>query len=281
MGAENSRFFQEVMSRREMLRKARTAGEAGLGYLILAKMGVFPKLSPEWPNPEKIDPLTLELLQEYKFQTVAHNGGNYGPFYREFAKTGCDFIEVDVFRHHGEVYAGHEEYFRGIGIDTSQRSISLSWPSVSLSSVIRKIKKDGYKAYIDFKDIDSPEPTLKILQENDMLSSSVFSAEAWPALGNVGKIQGGNASNLFYTMQSERNINTFFSHDGFPDGPFGISMDEGIASDANITRFKDAGASVFIYPIKTARQALRVLKNGADGLITNNLMLLSLQITTA
>jgi len=241
----------------------------------------FPKLDPELPKFERIDPLVLEMLRRYSFQTVAHNGGDYAPFYKEYARTGCDFIEIDVFRHRGKVYVGHEKYFGGIGIDTFHKSVSLSAPNRMFSSVVNEIKKDGYRIFIDFKDTDSPDQVLNILEDHKMLSDSAFSSEAWRVLEKVKERQGGNASNLFYTIQNEKNIDNFFTYDGLPKGPFGISLDAKIASKENISRFHEAGGTVFVYVIKTVKQAVTVLANGADGIISNNLTLLSFQPKTA
>lgn len=282
MSAENSRFlpnsFSKKETRRVFLGRGVKIAEGAGSILLLAKIFGFPAANPEYPNPERIDLLTFERLQQYEgFQTIAHNGA--GPHYKAYAKTGCNFMEADVYKYHGEIYVGHEEYFGNIGVDQSQGSITFSGPSRKLSSVIRRMKRDGYRPFIDFKDTDSPKQALGILKEQKMLADAVFSGEAWAALETVKEEQGGDTSNLYYTMQNESSIKTFFNPDGFPDGPFGVSMDEGIASEENIGRFKDAGATVFVYPIKTARQALRVLANGADGLITNNLTLLSFQAT--
>ncbi|MBI2031862.1 MAG: hypothetical protein HYT08_04590 [Candidatus Levybacteria bacterium] len=285
MGAENSRFFPNSFSKKETRRVFLGRGvkiaEGGASIYFVAKVFGFPAISPEQPTFERIDQITFDELSKYEgFETVAHNGGNLRPFYRQFKRTGCNFIETDAYTYRGKVYVGHEEYFAGVGLDRSQGSITLSRPSRKLSTVIQEIKKDGYKVLIDFKDTDSPGPVLDILEENQ-ISDAVFSGEAWSALGQVREKQGGDASNLFYTIQNERNIDTFFVHDGFPDGPFGISLDAEVASEENISRFHEAGGTVFVYVVKTARQALRVLGNGADGLITNNLTLLSLQARTA
>ncbi|MEM4270902.1 MAG: hypothetical protein QXO70_02275 [Candidatus Pacearchaeota archaeon] len=285
MAVENKHFvpsaYSEKLTRRALFGKGVKIAEGGISILLVAKVFGFPAINPEYPTFEAIDQITLDKLSKYEgFQTVAHNGGNLYSNYRQFKLTGCDYIETDVFSYHDTIYVGHEGYFVGIGIDSSRGSITFSRPSREFRRVAREIKKDGYRLLVDFKDTSSTDKVLDILEEHGMLSSAIFSSEAWSVLNKVKDRQNGEASNLFYTVQNQRGVETFLKQSSLPNGPFGISLDKSVSSEENIRKFKEAGGKVFVYVVKTARDAVKVLANGADGLITNNLSLLSFQSKT-
>ena len=53
----------------------------------------------------------------------------------------------------------------------------------------------------------------------------------------------------FYTIQSEELVKRFFDYKYYPRGSFGVALDKDVASTGNIHRFKDVGATVFVYTV--------------------------------
>ncbi|MEK7186241.1 MAG: hypothetical protein AAB675_02675 [Patescibacteria group bacterium] len=272
MSAENPQEGRRIS--RRSFNGSMLKATAALG--VLAVFGSRPSFDRQDNDPvsESISSFTRERLMQFSFQTVAHNGGDSIPIYEEYKKTGCSRIEADVYKFGNSVRVGHRKF---IGVpDIIRDSSQAKEADRDFEEVLQQFSDDGINMLIDFKDIPSVVPTLDTIERSGGLGLTYFTSQAWDALAQVASRQNGDYSNLFYTIQSEELVKRFFDYKYYPRGSFGVALDKDVASTGNIHRFKDVGATVFVYTVARASHALALLEDGVDGLITNNKTLLSI-----
>ena len=248
-----------------------------LGASAILKMGRLPNLSRDVAEGGFIREDLSDKLQGESFQTIAHNGANASDNFEVFRRTNCDYIEIDVFTHNGEVYVGHPDKLAGIPIDSSKSTIGLDNPVRKFSEVAEEVFTDGKKLFIDFKDGPSVGRVFDFLAEKQMLETSSFTSTAWGNLIEIRNRQGGNCDNLFFTIQNDEDFEKFIEYDKFPRAPFGVSLDKKSATRENIQKLKARGAIVYVYTVDTPEGALNFIGDGADGITTNNISLMNIK----
>jgi hypothetical protein len=245
----------------------------GTGAVSLAREMLNPPREDPLIKYEEIPESTKSELLSYSPATVFHNAMNSMERFDLALGTIPDFIDVDVIQIEGKIFASHSPYHSLPLIDP----ILAKLPNVigpfkpSFEGIASKAAGANQPLYLDLKNLGkgSFKNLQEILREEEIEHFSIFSSKHWDLLDHVKETYG--PEKVVYSIGNSKALERFFDRGNHMGN---VSLAEHLASEEIVTALK-SGGKVFVYTVNKAQDALTVLRNGADGIVTENLSLLA------
>lgn len=234
-------------------------------------------------NPDKygyfgsVDELEKIKLRTFSPLTVGHNGANTESRLEQSLNAHMDFIEADVSYNNRSFWVGHEKRILGFfSYDEESKAGWIGGPKMFLEDVLLLATNTDKKLLLDLKDVypGDIDKLLQLLSKYEALESSAFSGKSWRTLTNLIAM-GVKSKNIFFTINSRDGYEAFKRFEVLSI-PFGVSLNKSLADPGNISALQVRGGRVLVYKVDSGEDALTVLRNGANGLISNNLSLLEI-----
>ena len=246
-----------------------------IGALLVLETlrGTLPR-EDEFGFIENLSAETRHQLLLYNPKTIAHRGGNSIKHLELSKQAGVDFVEVDLKRYLGRSLITHGEKWPAVAYDHARRLFGLSGSIPNVFEISQGIKDQNQNFFIDLKG-DSPltlVEAVNITRKNG-LEDKVSYFGNWQTLDILADVFD-RRDNLFYSIGNPIALYRFLNEQPQRKAQ-GVSLDIKLASEETISILHQNGCKVYVYGVHTSKEAIEVLEYGADGLISNNLSLLS------
>ncbi len=244
-----------------------------------AVMVVREALNPPREDPlefEEIDAITKAELLEYSPLTVFHNVMNSSSRFGIALATASSHMDVDVVEFDGDIFASHDPY-REIPLIEKLFPFIVAGPFKPRFEDVASISAEiGRALYLDLKNINSKNflRVQKILEEYGLAESSMFNSKNWRLLQEVGGIYGPDK--VFFSIDTTRALDRFVESE-IPQG--NVSLSKHLATQENVDYFKRGGYRVISFTVNSSAEALKLLRMGCDGFVSENVDLLNVFAT--
>lgn len=257
---------KERLPRRDFLKLAGTTA------VVLLATRDFALRNENLGYLEEISPDIKSELLKYSPVTIAHRGGNGVDNLNKTLGARANFAEADVRPVRGSIVVGHEQYFGPFVVDGARRSFRIGGPRLLLDEVAQYSATQDQNLFLDLKDVNLQDARRieGIIEKRGLKGKTAYSSKNWEVLDELG-----GKDNLFYTIEDMDGFKKFILQQEKMKRR-GVSMNQGVVVPESMEWLKDLGVKIWVYTIHNSEDGLRVLQLGADGLISNNLSLLSI-----
>jgi hypothetical protein len=219
----------------------------------------------------EVDAVTRDRLRAFTPKVALHRAGHISGPFETAAELGV-LAETDVRAHRGELVVSHEHRLGPLSFDRSRLLLRCGDPGLPLTAVLEEAQRLRARMLLDLKLDATWAPALMgALKRYELLDSVTFTGE-WEVLDAIAA-SSVEAPSLYYGSINRPWKLTRFLEQQTERGRRGISLNKRLASRDNLGRLQDAGLSVLVYVVSRPDEALALLERGADGLITNNVVL--------
>lgn len=209
------------------------------------------------------------------FYAIAHRAGNNLHELEEALEARADAIECDLWHARGRLALRHERKLPGLPVIFDKWYFRFAFGELSLPRLLREI---NFRAEL-FLDIKSRSPraadaVLDLYADNaSMMPHTLVSANRWQLLDRIA--QSRTNMELFYSVSRKPAVDAIIRRAGRDRPPAGTSIRHTLLTEDTMKRLHDAGLQVFAWTVNTHRRAEELLSWGVDGIISDNLDVLS------
>ena len=203
---------------------------------------------------------------------IAHRAGNHPARLRAAEELGVDFVEADVWLHHGRLEVRHEKTAGPLPFLWDRWSLSPGWtPRLGLAELVRTVQPDTV-LLLDLKGLNRrlPALVLETLAEHAPGRPFAVCSQNWDFLDTLCRYP---EATTFYSVGNHRQLRAL-AHRLDRAGRHAVSIHSRLLDPATVRAIKERAAAVVPWRVHSAAHVQQLLAWGVDGINADDLALL-------
>ena len=219
-------------------------------------------------------PQTIKTkLAKFNPTTISHKGANSPASLAQALQTNIDFVEADIQEVSGRLAVAHERFLGPFAFEKSLKFLRIFPPKFYFDNLVKNAIKIKKKLFLDlYISPKSAKTLVSTIKHNRQ--KFYFSSKNWQTLDAIAATFG-NIKQMYYTVNSQKRLNQFLAEQTHRCAR-GVSLHKSLAHAHNIASLKAHNLRIWVHTLDDPWQTLAILNFGVDGIISNNLRLLSI-----
>ncbi|MGI8549678.1 MAG: glycerophosphodiester phosphodiesterase [Dehalococcoidia bacterium] len=208
-------------------------------------------------------------------QRIAHRAGNDRLALQQAVAASVDWIEVDVWWHHGRLLARHERTLWRLPIVYDKWRLQLALKTPLYLPELISACADGPRLLIDLKGESPrlPRAIVESLQYRAATDRAAICGQDWSLLDEAHRLQPDLRA--FYSFGSARQVADLSRRTARQPPIRAASVAHALLTPKLIREFQDRAITVFAWTVNEPSRAGRLLELGVAGIISDRLDLLA------
>jgi glycerophosphoryl diester phosphodiesterase len=201
---------------------------------------------------------------------IAHGGGNQKSRVHSYLEHHADYLEVDLWVHHGRFEARHERRVRWLPLLIEKWYLRrLPRTHFGLVELLAETAGHGAGIFLDLKNGGAGAALLlrSVLNEAPRPNRIVASSQQWRALRAVGEMLP--EVDTFYSIDVRAKLDLFLSIAERDVRARGVSCRHSLLTRGLVQRLHDRGLRVVAWTVDDVERATELVDWGVDGLTTH------------
>jgi glycerophosphoryl diester phosphodiesterase len=187
-----------------------------------------------------------------------------------------DWLEVDVWWHHGRIVARHDAALWRLPVTYGRKRIGLMpLRPITLDELLDAVDGTDIRLLLDLKGIAAalPGALAEGLRRRDALGRAALCGQEWGPLDAAREVEPGVA--VFFSLGREEHYPAYLRRLEDGSAPPRISIRHTLLTPERVNELHQRGVTMFSWTVNDSARAQTLVDWGVDGIISDSLSVLA------